>query len=80
MYGIQNAGGPYGGPTGYNEGEASGHHPIGHNAYEDGYGVPQVCHLLHVQFCLGFKFITTLCSVISSNSGGNQGHIQFHIK
>ncbi|CBI16879.3 hypothetical protein AAG906_013491 [Vitis piasezkii] len=34
-------GGPYGGPTGYNEGEASGHHPIGHNAYEDGYGVPQ---------------------------------------
>lgn len=54
MYGIQNVGGPYGGPTGYNEGEASGHHhPIGHNSYEDGYGVPQVCHLVNVQFCPG---------------------------
>ncbi|KAK9272934.1 hypothetical protein L1049_003313 [Liquidambar formosana] len=34
-------GGPYGGSTGYNENEASGHHPVGQNAYEDGYGVPQ---------------------------------------
>ncbi|CAK7335125.1 unnamed protein product [Dovyalis caffra] len=33
-------GGPYGGPTGNNESEASGH-PVGQNIYEDGYGIPQ---------------------------------------
>ncbi|KAA8547841.1 hypothetical protein F0562_004270 [Nyssa sinensis] len=34
-------GGPYGGVTGYNENEAPAHYPVGQNAYEDGYGVPQ---------------------------------------
>ncbi|KAJ4961962.1 hypothetical protein NE237_021872 [Protea cynaroides] len=32
---------PYGGTTGYKENEAAVHHPVGQNAYEDGYGVPQ---------------------------------------
>lgn len=67
MHDIQNAGVPYGGPTAYNEGEVSGHHPIGHNVYEDGYGVPQVCHILRVQFVYAFKFITTLHSVMLPN-------------
>ncbi|KAF8389851.1 hypothetical protein HHK36_024368 [Tetracentron sinense] len=35
------AGGPYGSTTGYKENEVSGHHPVGQNSYEDGYGVPQ---------------------------------------
>lgn len=33
-------GGPYGGTPGKNENEASGN-PVGQNAYEDGYGIPQ---------------------------------------
>ncbi|XP_043716660.1 protein FLX-like 2 [Telopea speciosissima] len=32
---------PYSGTTGYKENEAAVHHPVGHNAYEDGYGAPQ---------------------------------------
>ncbi|XP_043701929.1 protein FLX-like 2 [Telopea speciosissima] len=32
---------PYGATTGYKENEAAEHHPVGQNAYEDGYGVPQ---------------------------------------
>ncbi|XP_042502465.1 protein FLX-like 2 [Macadamia integrifolia] len=32
---------PYGGTAGYKENEAAVHHPVGHNAYDDGYGVPQ---------------------------------------
>ncbi|XP_057970954.1 protein FLX-like 2 [Malania oleifera] len=35
------SGGPYSNTAGYNENEASGHHPSGQNSYEDGYGVPQ---------------------------------------
>ncbi|OVA06434.1 hypothetical protein BVC80_479g7 [Macleaya cordata] len=35
-------GAPYGAAaTGYKENEAAGHHPVGQNAYEDGYSVPQ---------------------------------------
>ncbi|XP_042485302.1 protein FLX-like 2 isoform X1 [Macadamia integrifolia] len=32
---------PYGTSTGYKENEAAEHHPVGQNAYEGGYGVPQ---------------------------------------
>ncbi|KAJ4973115.1 hypothetical protein NE237_006289 [Protea cynaroides] len=32
---------PYGTTTGYKENEAAEHQPVGQNAYEDGYGVPQ---------------------------------------
>lgn len=35
---------PYGGPTGYNEDDATGHYPVGHNAY-DNYGIHQVSYL-----------------------------------
>ncbi|KAK6934061.1 hypothetical protein RJ641_036955 [Dillenia turbinata] len=36
------AGLPYGAASGYNENEASGHHPAGQNSFDDGYSAPQV--------------------------------------
>eukprot|EP00262_Sarcandra_glabra_P014865 TRINITY_DN444_c0_g1_i1.p1 TRINITY_DN444_c0_g1~~TRINITY_DN444_c0_g1_i1.p1 ORF type:complete len:411 (-),score=98.77 TRINITY_DN444_c0_g1_i1:527-1759(-) len=35
------SGGSYGGATGYKENDAAAQYPVGQNAYEDGYGVPQ---------------------------------------
>lgn len=49
---LPNAAAPYGGTPG-NENEASGH-PVGQNAYEDGYGAPQVCHLPSISFAILF--------------------------
>lgn len=47
--------GAYGGTTGYNENDATGHYPVGPNAYDDGYGVPQVCKLIGL-ICVLFGY------------------------
>lgn len=59
-----NAGGPYGGASGNNENEASGH-PVGQNAYEDAYNVPQVCHI--PCFWLQYKYTLLYVSHVSVN-------------
>lgn len=54
-----NAVGQYGGAAVSNENEASGH-PMGQSAYEDGYGIHQVCDIHD-----GFSYVVDSCNTLS---------------
>ncbi|XP_059645706.1 protein FLX-like 2 [Cornus florida] len=65
------AGGPYGGPTGYNENEGSGHYPVGQNNYEDNYGAPQGHGPLPPAVSGG----PPAAAVAGAGAGGTPGHV-----